>query len=71
MEFIILQGAEVVAFISVNDVYVMRAWENVQQTKGKVTMISDGNGELSASVSLSHPCYHVSSHPTQPCFCLV
>lgn len=41
------------AFVSVNDVYVMRAWEEAQRTDGKVTMLSDGNGELSASVSQS------------------
>ncbi|CAM9234175.1 unnamed protein product [Sphacelaria rigidula] len=45
-------GAEVVAFISVNDVYVMRAWEEDQSTKGKVCMLSDGNGELSAALGM-------------------
>lgn len=45
------QGAELVAFIAVNDVYVMRAWEESQQAKEKVLMLSDGNGDLSAAVS--------------------
>lgn len=38
------------AFVSVNDVYVMRAWEESQGAKGKVLMLSDGNGDLSAAV---------------------
>lgn len=48
--FCVLQGAEFVAFVSVNDVYVMRAWEEAQGAKGKVLMLSDGNGDLAASV---------------------
>lgn len=38
-----------------NDVYVMRAWEEMQHAQGKVVMLSDGNGELAASVGLV-PC---------------
>lgn len=39
-------------FISVNDPYVTRAWEESQKAQGKVLMLSDGNGDLSAAVSL-------------------
>lgn len=46
------QGAELVAFVSVNDVFVMRAWEEVQGAAGKVLMLSDGNGDLAAAVSV-------------------
>lgn len=46
----VFQGAEIVAFVSVNDVYVMRAWEEAQGAKGKVLMLSDGNGDLAAAV---------------------
>lgn len=45
------QGAELVCFVAVNDPYVMRAWEEDQNAKGKVLMLSDGNGDLSAAVS--------------------
>lgn len=37
-------------FVAVNDPYVMRAWEESQKAKGKVLMLSDGNGDLSAAV---------------------
>lgn len=56
---LLLQGAEFLAFVAVNDVYVMRAWEEAQGAKGKVLMLSDGNGDLAASVrilSVSPPC---------------
>lgn len=36
--------------MSVNDVYVMRAWEE-SQANGKVIMLADGNGDLAAAVS--------------------
>lgn len=45
------QGAELIVFISVNDVFVMRAWEEAQGAKGKVLMLSDGNGDLTAQVT--------------------
>lgn len=38
------------AFVSVNDPFVMKAWEEAQGAKGKVLMLSDGNGDLAASV---------------------
>ena len=38
--------------MAVNDMYVMRAWEDAQ-ADGKVIMLSDGNGDLAAAVSLS------------------
>lgn len=47
------QGAELVCFVAVNDPYVMRAWEESQKAKGKVLMLSDGNGDLSAAVRRS------------------
>lgn len=49
---LLLQGAEFLAFVAVNDVYVMRAWEEAQGAKGKVLMLSDGNGDLAASVRI-------------------
>lgn len=46
------KGAEFLAFVAVNDVYVMRAWEEAQGAKGKVLMLSDGNGDLAASLGM-------------------
>ncbi|CAM9321377.1 unnamed protein product [Ectocarpus sp. 4 AP-2014] len=46
------KGAELVAFISVNDAYVMKAWEDSQQAKDKVLMLADGNGDLSAALGM-------------------
>lgn len=43
------------AFVSVNDVYVMRAWEDAQKAKGEVLMLSDGNGDLAAAVRYGVP----------------
>eukprot|EP00903_Cladosiphon_okamuranus_P018198 g16741.t1 len=46
------KGAELVCFVAVNDPYVMRAWEESQKAKGRVLMLSDGNGDLSAALGL-------------------
>eukprot|EP00752_Nemacystus_decipiens_P006047 g5458.t1 len=46
------KGADLVCFVAVNDPYVMRAWEESQKAKGKVLMLSDGNGDLSAALGL-------------------
>lgn len=44
-----------IAFVAVNDVFVMRAWEEAQGAHGKVVMLSDGNGDLAAAVRRSSP----------------
>ena len=39
--------------LSVNDAFVMKAWEKDQNAKGKVTLLSDGNGDYSSALGLS------------------
>jgi glutaredoxin/glutathione-dependent peroxiredoxin len=46
------KGVDSVACIAVNDPFVMGAWGAQQETDGKVTMLSDGNGEFAAAMGL-------------------
>lgn len=46
------KGADVIACIAVNDVFVMDAWGKAQGAGDKVLMLADGNGELSAALGL-------------------
>jgi len=39
--------------VSVNDAFVMGAWGEQQQAKGKVRMLADGNGELARALGLT------------------
>jgi Flp pilus assembly protein TadD len=49
----------VIACVAVNDPAVMRAWGQHSNTTGKVTMLSDGNGEFTRALGLMR------SDPTQ------
>ena len=40
-------GVDLIACLSVNDAWVMDAWGKAQGADGKVTMVGDGNGDLS------------------------
>lgn len=40
------QGVQAVYCVAVNDVFVMKAWEDATKATGKVTMVADGNGEF-------------------------
>lgn len=46
------KGADVIACIAVNDVFVMDAWGKAQDAGDKVMMLADGNGEFSAALGL-------------------
>ena len=46
------KGVDVVACVSVNDVFVMDAWGANQQAAGKVTMLADGSGELAQALGM-------------------
>ena len=46
------KGIDIVACISVNDVFVMDAWGRDQNAGGKVMMLADGNGDLSRALGL-------------------
>ncbi|PPR17059.1 MAG: Hybrid peroxiredoxin hyPrx5 [Alphaproteobacteria bacterium MarineAlpha9_Bin3] len=50
---IISKGIDEIICISVNDPFVMNAWEKDQNSKGKVTLLADGNGELTEALGLS------------------
>lgn len=50
---ILAKGADVVACIAVNDVFVMDAWGKAHDAGDKVMMLADGNGEFSAALGLS------------------
>ena len=40
------KGVEVIACISVNDVFVMKAWGESQNATGKVLMLADAAGDF-------------------------
>jgi len=46
------RGVEVVACLSTNDGFVMKAWEAKSGADGAVIMIADGNGELVRAMGL-------------------
>jgi len=46
------KGVDVVACISVNDYFVMKAWAKDQGIAGEVVMLADGNGDFAKAVGL-------------------
>jgi glutaredoxin/glutathione-dependent peroxiredoxin len=50
---IISKGIDEIICISVNDPFVMNAWEKDQNSKGKVSLLADGNGEFTEALGLS------------------
>jgi peroxiredoxin len=46
------KGIDTVACLAVNDVFVMGAWGQSQNTGDSVLMLADGNGEFTAQVGL-------------------
>lgn len=46
------KGADTIAFMSVNDVFVMNAWGKDQNVGDKVVMLADGNGEYAKALDL-------------------
>jgi peroxiredoxin len=46
------KGVDVVACISVNDYFVMKAWARDQGIAGEVVMLADGNGDFAKAVGL-------------------
>jgi len=47
------KGIDTIAVVSVNDPFVMGAWENVSGADGKVLFLSDGNGEFATALDLT------------------
>ena len=46
------KGVDVIACVSVNDASVMKAWGESSGSAGKVTMLSDGNGDLARALGV-------------------
>ena len=46
------KGIDTIACMSVNDVFVMKAWGKAQGTDGKVLMLADGNGDYARALGL-------------------
>jgi glutaredoxin/glutathione-dependent peroxiredoxin len=46
------KGVDRIACVAVNDASVMRAWSDHSGTSGKVTMLSDGNGDFTRGLGL-------------------
>jgi peroxiredoxin len=49
---LVAKGADTVACMAVNDVFVMDAWGKSQNADGKVMMLADGNGDYSTALGL-------------------
>ena len=47
------KGVDEIVCMSVNDAFVMGAWGKASGADGKVTMIGDGNGELTRALGLT------------------
>jgi glutaredoxin/glutathione-dependent peroxiredoxin len=46
------KGVEVIACLSVNDAFVMRAWAEEHGALGKIVMLADGNAALARALGL-------------------
>jgi peroxiredoxin len=46
------KGVDLIACLSVNDAFVMKAWAKDQGVDGEMIMIADGNGEFTKAVGL-------------------
>jgi len=46
------QGVDIVACLSVNDAFVMKAWAEQHGALGKIAMLADGNGEFSKALGI-------------------
>ena len=46
------KGVDEIACTAVNDAFVMGAWSKANAAEGKVTMLSDGNGDFAKAVGL-------------------
>src|SRR5215475_692540 len=46
------KGIDMVACLSVNDAWVMKAWAEQHDALGKIVMLADGNGELSKALGI-------------------
>ncbi len=47
------KGVDKVVCVSINDAWVLDAWADSQDAKGKITMLADGNGTFTEAMGLS------------------
>jgi peroxiredoxin len=47
------RGVDTIACMSVNDVFVMKAWGKASGADGKVLMLADGNGDYARALGLT------------------
>lgn len=47
------KGVDTIACMSVNDVFVMKAWGKASGVDGKVLMLADGNGDYAKALGLT------------------
>ena len=47
------KGVDEIICVAINDHFVMNAWEKDQNSKGKVILLADGNGEFTEALGLS------------------
>jgi peroxiredoxin len=47
------KGVDTIACLSVNDVFVMKAWGKASGVDGKVLMLADGNGDYAKALGLT------------------
>jgi peroxiredoxin len=46
------KGVDAIACVSVNDVFVMKAWAKDQGVEGDIIMLADGNGDFTRALGL-------------------
>ncbi len=46
------QGVDLVACLSVNDAFVMKAWAEQHEALGKITMLADGSAEFTKALGI-------------------
>jgi glutaredoxin/glutathione-dependent peroxiredoxin len=46
------KGVDAILCVAVNDPFVLSAWEKAKNVGGKVTMLSDGNGDFTRALGL-------------------
>jgi peroxiredoxin len=46
------KGIDTIACVSVNDVFVMKAWAKDQGVEGEILMLADGNGDFTKALGL-------------------
>ena len=57
-EQLMANGIEVIACISVNDVFVMEAWGDSRNATGKIRMLADASGEFTKVRIFRENCFN-------------